>query len=184
MAGIVRLNSTKAMLLIIDVQEAFLEPVKKMKSLVKRCCVLAQAANILALPIVVTEQYPKGLGHTAESLAAVLGNHTLLEKTSFSCMAEPQAQEAIMATQKEQVIIAGVETHVCVLQTALDLLAAGKEVFVVDDAVSSRDSNDRQAALARMAQAGAVITTAEAVLMELIGGSRHEHFKAIQNLIK
>lgn len=184
MTKTIKANTQQAMLVIIDVQQAFMEPVKKMKSVVKKTTILAQAANLLSLPIIVSEQYPKGLGHTVEPLASELGNHILFEKTTFSCMGQPGIQQVISSTNRQQVIIAGVETHVCVLQTALDLLEAGKEVFIVEDAVSSRNSNDKKIALARLAQSGAIITSTEAILLELIGDSRHEQFKSIQALIK
>ncbi len=179
-----KLDNEKAMLLIIDVQQAFMGPIKKMKTVVQKTAILAKAANVLSLPVLVTEQYPKGLGNIVKVVAESLGEHSLFEKTSFSCMADPQIKQAIEDKQRSQVIIAGVEAHVCVLQTTLDLLAAGKEVFIVTDAVSSRDSQDRKTALNRMSKAGAIITTTETTVMELIGGSRHEHFKVIQALIK
>ena len=178
------LNSARAMLLLIDVQEAFVGHVKKMKKVVKSSSILAEAAAELELPTVVTEQYPKGLGHTVAAVADKLQNHKVFEKTSFSCMSQAEIADAVLSTGRGQIILAGVEGHVCVLQTALDLLAAGKEVFIVQDAVSSRSLNDCRVALDRLAMEGAVITTVETVVMELIKGSRHKSFKMIQGLIK
>ncbi|MBN2064760.1 MAG: hydrolase [Sedimentisphaerales bacterium] len=179
-----KIQCDKALLLIVDVQDAFSKPVLNMDRVVHNCKILAQTAAILNLPTIVTEQYPRGLGHTIAELAESLNNHVIIEKTTFSCLGQPQVKESLTNSGRRQVIIAGVEAHVCVLQTALDLLQEQYEVFVIADAISSRKKKDRKLAQSRMIQSGAVITSTEAVVMELIGGSKHEHFKAIQALIK
>ena len=185
MQNMLKLNPQRAMLLIIDVQEAFVEPIKKCKKVIKNCVTLSKAAQLLDLPVVATEQYPKGLGHTVCDIQKVLGKtQCYCDKTSFSCMAEDKCRNAILATGRNQIIITGVEAHVCVLQTVLDLLELGKDVFVLADAVSSRDVFDNDYALKRMADAGAIVTTTETVILEMTGGSKHPQFKAIQKLIK
>lgn len=184
MEKIIKLQIVRAMLLLVDVQDAFMEPVLNMVQVVKKCGVLAQAAGILSLPTVVTEQYPRGLGHTVAELACKCQGHVVLEKVSFSCLGQPEVTATIESYSRKQVIIAGVEAHVCIQQTVIDLLRNGYEVFVAADAVSSRNETDLQFALGRMGQAGAVITTVEAIVLELLGSSRHEHFKAVQGLIK
>lgn len=179
-----KIQCDNSLLLIVDVQDAFSKAVLNMDRIVHNCKILAQTASLLSLPTIVTEQYPRGLGHTITELSEVMSNHITIEKTTFSCLGQPQVKEALTNSGRRQVIIAGVEAHVCVLQTVLDLLHDQYEVFVIADAVSSRKKKDRKLAQSRMIQSGAVITSTEAVVMELIGGSKHEHFKAIQALIK
>ena len=180
-----KLNSQRAMLLIVDVQEAFVEPIKKSKRIIKKSVTLAKAAKILKLPVVATEQYPKGLGKTVPDIVKVLGtDQAYPDKTSFSCVGEDKSRNGILKTGRSQVIVVGVEAHVCVLQTVLDLLELEKDVFVMADAVGSRNELDSEMALKRMADAGAIITTVETAILEMTGGSKHPEFKSLQKLIK
>ena len=172
-------------IIFIDIQEklAGAMPADAFAAMRKQCEILASAANLLELPALVTEQYPKGLGHTVTELAHLLGNAPVIEKTAFSCMAEP-AFVRRLTSDKPQVILAGMETHICVLQTALDMLAAGKQVFVLEDAVLSRSTENKANALARLRAAGAIISNTESVLFECLGKAEGDAFKQISKLIR
>ncbi len=177
-------DAKQSLLLVIDMQEAFRPHIPDMENVVQRTQVMVQAAKILGLPLVVTEQYPKGLGRTVEPLQQSLGECRYYEKTAFSVMKEPPCQEVLHRADRKQIIIVGIETHVCVLQTALHLLQEGFQVYIAADAVGSRRKMDYDMALARMRQAGAVITTVEAAIMEMTISSRHPSFKEISKTIK
>ncbi len=147
--------------------------------------ILLQAAVLLHVPALVTEQYPKGLGRTEPGLAQYLPQSTpIFEKTCFSCSSAAGFMEAIQRSQRDQVILAGMETHVCVLQTALGLNAQGLQIFVVEDAVCSRRSENKTNALARLRQAGIIVTNTESVLFEWLRDASHEHFKTISAFIR
>jgi nicotinamidase-related amidase len=133
--------------------------------------------------VVTTEQYPKGIGHTVPELADACKG-TVVEKVSFGCCGEPNFLAALKKIGRSQVIIVGMEAHVCVYQTVLGLLADGYNVHLVRDAICSRNKTDYLAAVANAKQAGAVVTTAETVLFQMLQGSTHEQFKAVSKLIK
>jgi nicotinamidase-related amidase len=146
---------------------------------------LLSAASILGVPVLHTEQYPKGLGPTAPEVVAALPQTRLaFEKTCFSCYAAPGFAEGCRALGRRQMILFGIEAHVCVLQTAFDLRAAGYQVFVVADAVCSRQTINRDNALARMRHAGVIVTNTESVLFEWVGDAQHASFKRIAALMK
>jgi nicotinamidase-related amidase len=154
---------------------------------------LIRGCRILGVPILVTQQYTKGLGPTVPIITQALtediqdaaaGGFDPVEKTSFSTWGEPVFVQRLKESKKSQVILCGVETHVCVLQTALDLLREGYGVFLPLDAISSRKPDDRETALRRMAAAGAAETTCESALFELLWGAREKGFKQISNLVK
>lgn len=176
------LNAQSTALLLIDVQERINGVMADQSHLVRQE-VLLEAFDVLDLPVVTTEQYPKGLGPTVPNLATLLPS-AAVEKTTFSCARQPEAMEAIEATGRKQIVVTGIETHVCVLQTTLDLLERGYEVHVPHDAVNSRRNTDKEWALHRMAAAGAVITTTESVLFELLNRSGTDDFKAVSKLVK
>ncbi len=185
MQNLLKLNPQRAMLLIIDVQEAFVSPIKRSKRVIRQCVTMVKAAQLLEVPITVSEQYPKGLGRTVSELQKELDKNQLYpDKTTFSCMAEEKCKEEILKQGRSQIIVAGIEAHVCVLQTVLDLLELGRDVFVLADAVSSRNNFDCKYALSRMAESGAIVTTTETVILEMTVGSKHPQFKSIQKLIK
>ena len=165
-------------LVLIDIQERLAAVMPAREAVVRAAGILAEAAAQLGIPVLATEQYPRGLGPTVPELTAKLpADAKRMEKTSFSaCGALPLA--------RPQAILAGMEAHVCVLQTALDLLALGLRVYVVADAVASRYPTDREFALRRLEQAGAVLTTAEACVFEWVGGSGHPQFKAVSTLVQ
>ena len=176
------LKTQTTALLLIDVQER-INGVMADQSHLSRQEVLLKAFAILDLPVVTTEQYPKGLGATLPNLAKILPT-AAVEKMTFSCARQPEAMEAIEATGKTQIVVTGIETHVCVLQTALDLLECGYEVHVPHDAVNSRRSSDKEWALHRMLAAGAVITATESALFEMLERCGTDQFKAVSKLVK
>jgi isochorismate hydrolase len=145
--------------------------------------VLVEACRALDVPVLASEQYPQGLGPTVESLATLLGD-TPPAKLTFSCSRDEGLREAIEKSGRQQVVVTGIEAHVCVLQTVLDLLNNEYEVFVPYDAVNSRRKSDRKWALRRMASAGAVITTTESALFELVERCDTADFKTVAKLIK
>lgn len=176
------LARSRAMLLVIDVQER-INGVMADQGHLPRLEVLADAFSALSLPVIATEQYPKGLGATVPGLLGKLPEAPL-EKATFSCMREPHVAAAIESAKARQVVVTGIETHVCVAQTALDLLNAGFQVQVPHDAVNSRRPRDRDWALHRLAAAGAVITSTESLLFELLERCATDDFRTISKLIK
>jgi nicotinamidase-related amidase len=176
------LDRNAALLLVIDVQER-INAVMANQSHLPRIEVLVEACRALGVPVVGSEQYPKGLGATVEPLAALLGESPA-SKDTFSCARDPGLGHAIAASGRTQVIVTGIEAHVCVLQTALDLLDSGARVHVPHDAVNSRRPVDRQWALERLQAAGAQITTTESVLFELVERCDTADFKTVAKLVK
>jgi nicotinamidase-related amidase len=170
------LERERATLVVVDVQEGF-RPYDTFAAVAGACAKLVQAARILRLPTLVSEQYPKGLGHTAPEVG--LQHEPRIEKTVFSAA----RAEGFDLGAARQAIVCGIETHVCVSQTVHDLLAEGIEVHVPADAVGSRHDIDYQRGLERMEGAGAVVTTVEAALFELLERAGTPEFKAVQKLI-
>lgn len=168
----------KSHLLLIDFQARLMPAIHEGEAVLANALRLGQAARLLDVPILRTEQYPAGLGPTVEPLQ---GFGSVIEKVTFSSCG---AQAFATAPFREQLVVAGCETHVCVLQTVLDLLAVGRSVFVVADAVGSRAPLSRQIGLERMARAGAEIVTTEMVVFEWLGSSKHPKFREISRLIK
>lgn len=153
-------------LLVVDVQEKLVPAVGDPEQLVANCAWLIGVAAVLDVPVLISEQYPAGLGPTVAKLKAVAPQDACMEKVHFSCAEAPSCKARIEAVGRTQLVVAGIEAHVCVLQTALGLFQAGKDVFVVADAVSSRRSLDAQMALGRMRAAGVQVVTKEMVLFE------------------
>jgi nicotinamidase-related amidase len=179
------LNVEDSILVIIDVQERLVGASKYGNDVAENMTKLAKAANILNIPTIVTEQYPKGLGSTVTTLKSELAENTFItEKASFSAMLEPQFAEKIQSLSKKQIVIGGIETHICVLQTAADLLKAGYEVYVIKDACASRKKDEYKAGLELLKQYGAKISCVEIALFEWLKTSKHPDFKSVQALIK
>jgi nicotinamidase-related amidase len=170
------LERDRAALVVIDVQES-VRPYAVFADVASACAKLVQAARLLGVPALVSEQYPKGLGHTAPELG--LADEPVIEKTVFSAA----RAEGFELSGREQAIVCGIETHVCVSQTVHDLLARGVEVHVPADAVGSRHEIDYERGLERMERAGAVVSTVEAALFELLERAGTPEFKAVQKLI-
>lgn len=175
----------RAALVIIDMQDAFRSAIPDFAEVARRIASVAQAAQLLGLPIVVTEQYPKGLGRTAEEIRAALpGGLEVIEKTAFSSCGAQEFVARLEATGARQIILCGIEAHVCVNQTTHDLLARGFQVHLLTDCISSRAAHNKETGLAKMQRSGALPSSAEMALFELMRDARHEQFKAIQKLIK
>jgi nicotinamidase-related amidase len=174
------LDRDRAALVVVDVQEAFRKAVLDFDGVAAKAAVLLQGATTLGLPVVVTEQYPKGLGSTVDELADHLDGLEPLEKTVFSSA----AAEGFDLDGRDQVLVCGIEAHVCVSQTAHDLLGQGLEVHVASDAVSSRSVEDKETGLRKMEGAGAILTSVETALFELLGEAGSDEFKQIQKLVK
>jgi nicotinamidase-related amidase len=179
------LSSRESLLFAVDLQERLLPQIDDHETVVANCVRLLQAANLFEIPIALSEQYPKGLGPTAPAVTSALPESVVLsEKLRFSgaeATGWPAAGER--NDGRQQVALAGIETHICILQTALDLLSRGYRVYVVADAVSSRRRLDHDVALARLRDSGAVVTTAESVLFEWCETAEALQFKAMRNLI-
>jgi len=178
------LDEKNCLLLLIDIQEKLVAMLEK-NTVVRKSNTLLQAANILGIPAVITEQYPQGLGKTVDFVSEHIKENTLVfEKTAFSALKDDGFLEKLKSYNKKQIIIGGIEAHICVYQTVADLTENGFEVYVVKDACASRKKDDFKAGIKLMEQNGAKISATEAVLFELLKTSKHEHFKEIQNLIK
>jgi nicotinamidase-related amidase len=169
-------------LLVIDVQEKLLAKIPGKEALVRNIAFLLDAARLLDVPVAGTEQYPKGLGPTVPELAQRLPPRP--DKVAFSCCAIPGIAESFQKAARLKLVLAGMETHVCVLQTALDLLTRDYRVFVPVDAVASRQALDHDQAIRRLDRAGAVITTSETVVFEWLGGADHPRFKEVSRLVQ
>jgi nicotinamidase-related amidase len=173
------LERERAALVVIDVQEAFAKAVERFDEVAAQTAILVQGARVLRLPVLVTEQYPRGLGDTVEPVRDALGDAPRLAKTVFSAA----RAEGFDLQGRDQALVCGIETHVCVNQTVHDLLAGGVEVHVAIDAVSSRTAANRELGLRKMEQSGAILTSAETALFELLGEAGSDEFKTIQKLV-
>ena len=172
------LDISRSCLVVIDVQEKLLPTIIEQETLVKNCALLMDLAAHVKVPVLATEQYPEGVGPLAPALAERADAARTYGKTSFSCAcSEPFMADLNRLSGVDQVVICGMESHACVLQSALDLAAAGKEVFVVRDAISSRNEMDTECAVDRMKRAGVNIITKEMVGFEWLRSSEHEGFR-------
>lgn len=179
------LDRNDSVLLVIDVQERYLPHLFEGARVVEASRRLIEAAKLVAVPILHTEQYPQGIGHTAAVLRDALpAGQTPIEKLTMSCMAEPGFADALAAVGRRQVVVAGIEAQACVNQTVHELLAAGYEVHLVVDAVSARFRRDYEIAVERLVRAGAVPTTVEAVLLEWVRSARAPEFQEVRALIR
>jgi nicotinamidase-related amidase len=173
-----------AALLIIDIQERLATVMKQREPVVKNSIHLVELAKMLHIPIVVTEQYPKGIGHTVEEIKHVLPVYQPIEKLTFSCCDEPSFLQTIKGLNKKTLILTGMETHICILQTCIGLLQNGFNVHIVKDAICSRTKENWKTACEYMRDAGAVITCTEAVLFQLLKTAGTEEFRTISKRIK
>lgn len=175
----------KTALLIIDVQDKLFSKVERSCEVMLTMQKVIKAFQIMQLPIFVTEQYPQGLGPTIATLKCLLDNAQVYQaKDTFSCIGDPAVHEAILNSKAQQWILMGIEAHVCVLQTAKDLLRSGKQVAVLNDAITSRSIYDYSTAIAEMRDIGVRVTSAETILFELMGSSKSPYFKGVSALIK
>ena len=174
------LQRERAALVVIDVQEAFAKAVEGFDVVVAQTAILVRGAQVLGLPLLVTEQYPRGLGDTVEPVRDALGADVeRLPKTVFSAV----RADGFDLQGRDQALVCGIETHVCVNQTVHDLLGGGVETHVAIDAVGSRTAANRELGLRKMEESGAILTSVETALFELLGEAGSDEFKAIQKLV-
>lgn len=173
------LNKEDSILLLVDVQQKLTPFVLNNEQLIARCEWLLKLATKLDVPMLSSEQYPKGLGSTVESLDPYFATGDCIEKVHFSCMQQSDYVQRLKKFNKNQLIVTGIEAHVCVIQTAIEMKEAGYEVFVVVDAVSSRNELDMKYALKRMKQEGIYLITAEMVFFEWVRKAGTPEFKAL-----
>jgi len=178
------LDKDSAALLIIDIQERLAAAMKMKDAVVSSCLHLIELSKMLSIPIIVTEQYPRGLGPTVEPIRNALSDYRPIEKLTFSCCDEPSFIDAVRNLDKKTLIVTGMETHICILQTSIGLLREGFSIHLVRDAVCSRTKENWRAACEFMRDAGAVITCTETVLFQLLKVAGTEEFKAISKRIK
>jgi nicotinamidase-related amidase len=179
-----KINKGESILVLIDYQERLMPAMKDCDKIQKAAEKLIKGCKALEVPILVTQQYTKGLGPTISPLNEALGDYKPIEKISFSAMGEHTFCEKLKKSGKKTVILAGIEAHVCVMQTAIDLVEAGYSVFIVSDCISSRSEEDKIYAEKRMASAGVIYSTCESVLFELLKSAKHKNFKEISSLVK
>jgi nicotinamidase-related amidase len=181
------IQKDKTSLVVIDMQERLINaiPEKTRESITKNAGILIESAKTLGIPITVTEQYPKGLGLTIPGIKEAVGNDfSPIEKVVFSCARSPEFKSALKGTGRQEVLICGIETHVCVLQTVIDLINDGYTVYVPADAVASRKELDWERGIKLIENAGAIVGTTETFLFQLLERAGTEEFKKISRLIK
>ena len=182
------ISRDKSQLLIVDVQDKLLGAISGKDRVVERCVRLVRAARLLGLPITVSEQYPQGLGPTVDPIREAYGNAGfIVDKVEFSCLRSGSLRDRLHELRRQgrsQVVIGGIEAHVCVLQTAIDLEAQGFEAFVVADAIGSRSKTSRKLAIERLERAGADVVDSEMVMFEWLERAGTPEFKELQALIK
>src|SRR5215213_10031624 len=179
------LDPAHTVLAIIDMQESFRSHISDFAETAARIALMAHAVQLLNVPIIVTEQYPKGLGSTANEIKAVLpAGFKCIEKTAFSSCGAQRFEAELERTQALHILICGIEAHICVNQTTHDLLERGYRVHLLEDCITARTEQNRQTGITKMQQSGAIPSSTELALFELLRDAKHEQFKAIQKLIK
>ena len=178
------IDAAGSCLLVVDIQERLLPAVAEPEAVVANTVTLLKAAQTLGIPVIASEQYPKGIGHTVGDVAALLPADVVVEKLHFSCLSDDEFARRLAALGRRQAVVVGLEAHVCVLQTAEGLLTAGYDVFVVADAVASRRPTNHAVALRRLEAAGARIVTTEMVAFEWLGQAGTPAFREVSRLIK
>jgi nicotinamidase-related amidase len=179
------LDAERAALVVIDMQESFRNVVTDFSETAARIALFAHGMQLLGVPLIVTEQYPKGLGRTAGEIRMVLpAGFEPVEKTAFSSCGAPEFIARLDETGARQVLLCGIEAHICVSQTAHDLIAHGLQVHLLTDCITARTEDNRRIGLKKMELAGALPSSVETALFELMRDARHEQFKTVQKLIK
>ena len=177
------LDPKDTVLVIIDIQEKLFRTIEGRPDIEKNAIKAIRLAKVFGLPILVTEQYPKGLGPTIPALAQELGEFKALPKTEYSAFGQQPFADALASTGRKTLLLLGIETHICVTQTALDALASGYKVHVVSDAVGSSKNERKEIGLGRMRQAGAVITSIESAAFDLMGKAKTKEFEEISKFL-
>ena len=177
-------NFDECLLLVVDVQVKLIEKIYSKKELIFNIKRLINVFNTLKLPIIITEQYPQGLGVTIDSINKDLASYDKVEKTTFSCLSETKFKKLLSFYKKKQIIICGIESHICILQTALQLKKNKNQVFVISDSVSSRNKESHDLALSRLNFNEISILNTEMLIFELLRDSKHKNFRELSSLIK
>ena len=178
------IETSSSILVVVDFQGKLARIVHESEAVINNARILVEGMNILGVPIIATEQYPQGLGHTVPELAEVYGEIPVIEKDTFSCCGDPVFMEEVNRLGRRNIILCGIETHVCVYQTAQDLIENGFDVHIVTDAVSSRTEANKHMGIRKMESLGGIPTGTEMVLFELLKVSGTEKFKAVSKLVK
>lgn len=178
------LDKEDAVLVIVDIQERLAAVMSERQKIVDNCLHLIEIAKLLNIPVLLNEQYPRGLGPTVPEIKEAVSSYQPLEKVTFSCCRGGSFSEQLSSVGRKKIILAGMETHVCVLQTCIDLLKQGYIIHAVGDAICSRTEDNFKTAIEYMRDAGAVITCTETVLFQLLEKAGTEEFKAISKRIK
>lgn len=179
-----RIHTENTVAMVIDYQEKLVPAMSAKESLLKKSAILLSGLRALGIPMIVTTQYAKGLGDTVPQICEAIGKEAvIIDKNTFSALENDEVKQALPATTKN-IIVCGMEAHICVLQTVIDLQEAGYQTFLPADCIASRDETDKAFSLVRAEQEGAKITTAEAMLYELLQSSKHPAFKTISGLVK
>jgi nicotinamidase-related amidase len=179
-----RILENNALAVLIDIQARLYPHIHEHKELSFHSAKLIEGLQILQIPILITEQYSKGLGATIPELKILLNEHEVIEKYSFSCCDDALFMQKLRETGRKQIILFGIEAHVCVLQTCTDLIAEGFQPYVISNCISSRDPYDKSYAIERMRSEGCFISTVESMLFELLRYSGTDTFKQISKLLK
>ena len=179
------LDKDQTALIAVDLQEAFRSAIPDFASVSEKTVTAIRGCQILGIPVIITEQYPKGLGKTAEEILLSLDKDTeIIEKTTFSSCGAPPFLEKLRSINARQIVLAGIEAHICVNQTAHDLLNEGFQVHLLQDCVSSRTTHDKHTGIEKMYRSGVIPSNVEMALFELMRDAKHEKFKEIQALVK
>ena len=178
------INREDTIFIAIDFQEKLMPVMHDKEQLEDKVCRLAEGMKALEIPHIVTQQYTKGIGETIPGVAEAIGEFEPIDKTAFSCMNNEEFVAQLNDAGKKTAVVCGIEAHICLQQTVLQLLDEGYTVYVPVDCISSRSERDCLWSITRMGEAGAIITTYEAVLYELLGGSKAPEFKAISKIVK
>ncbi|MBW1972089.1 MAG: hydrolase [Deltaproteobacteria bacterium] len=180
------LDIDKLLVVSIDIQEGLLKamPLEIQNLIIRNSKIILKACELFKIPVIFTEQYPKGLGQTIPQIKKIVDNFSAIEKISFSCLKEENFVKKFNQYKRNQILLIGIETHVCIMQTALDLIKRGYYPYIVADCVASRTKENWRIALDQLKEAGAIITTTEIVVFELLKKAGTKEFKILSPLIK
>jgi nicotinamidase-related amidase len=173
------IDAQKSRLLVVDLQAKLMPFIHDHQKLLENCINIIQVAKALDVPVIASEQYPKGLGSTVEEIRHHLSDDLIMEKEYFSCVSDEGCRSTLQDKSYSQVVVIGTESHVCVMQTALELKASGLEVFLVEDCVGSRDPHNKHLAIERMRQAGIIIVSREMVAFEWLRRANTDVFRHV-----
>ena len=179
-----RIKPENALVMIIDEQVKLLPTIYENEKILKNTEILIKGLRLLDVPFLITQQYTKGIGPSDPAIYESAGTEAYYEKRTFSCWDTQEIRDAIVSSGRRQIVLCGIESHICVMQTAIDLIANGYTVYLVEDCASSRRKNDKETALRRMTAEGVLLTTYESLLFELMVTSTHPNFREVSKLIK